>query len=386
MADTIFYEKNKKYNCRVHGIPYFRKTATIGGKRRSFYGDGEKDANKKIEEAKALAASGLNFDVRNAKFGEALHHWLYNVKRVDKRVKASTFSRYVNVYDVHIAPYPIASAILSGIDGLAMQAYLNDLNEKYGVNGPTIEQIAKILRMFFTWANDRGYTVKRPMKGITLPGKRVKGKQYRVETFTTEERAKILAYMRDSNYQYDTLITLAFATGMRQGELLALKWSDIEGDLIHIKRSTAMVNHVDKDGNASRYREVWDTKTENSVRDIPMLPATRKMLEEHRVRQLEYFLEKGIRSEYIFTTNEGELIDCSSLRKSYMRMLKRAGVPYRKFHAIRHTFATEAIRRGVPVKDLQMLLGHADITTTFIYVDPDENDKRNAITKMGAMM
>ena len=90
----VFYEKGKKYNCRVKGKPYFRTSITIDGKLRQIYGDGEKDANRKKEELKKLSASGINLDYQKANTGDVFKHWFYDIKRSDKDLKASTFTRY----------------------------------------------------------------------------------------------------------------------------------------------------------------------------------------------------------------------------------------------------------------------------------------------------
>jgi len=386
MDEKVFYEKGKKYNCYSHGKPYFRKTATINGKRHFFYGDGEKDADRKIEEAKRLSLQGLNYDNKDSKVGAVFSYWLFNVKRVDKNIKESSFARYECAVRNHVLPYPIAECKLSKLDSATMQAYISALYEEYGCSGPSIANTFKVWKMFASWAVDEGFCAKNPCRNISLPGKREKAKK-KIETFSLEERKALLLYIEESKYQYDTIIKLAFATGMRQGELLGLRWEDVGKDSINVARSTAVVTHIDKEGNRDRYREVWDTKTENSERVMPILPETAAMLQEHRAKQAQYFLKNRIISKgYVFTTDTGELIDATSFAKSYKRLLSRAGIPYRKFHTIRHTFATEAIRSGVDVKDLQMLMGHADIQTTYIYVQPNDESKRNAIEKLGKLL
>lgn len=374
----VFYEGGKKYNCRKKGKPYYRVTAVIDGAKKEFYGDGQKDAERKKAEAVALAAKGLNIDKKNAKVGPTFRRWLFDVKRVDRNVKASTFTRYESLFRLHIEPYPIAQITLYKLDSITLQGYLTALYED-GMTNATLASVIKEWKMFCAWATDEGYMTKNPCRNIVAPGKHERAPKT-IETFSAQERRRIVAYMKDSHYQYDTVILLGFATGMRLGELLGLKWTDIQGDMIHIARSTAMVTHVDKDGNRERYREVWDTKTENSVRDIPMLPSTIALLREHKKKQYEFF---GAQCEFVFTTESGAMVDHSSFRRSYQRMLERAGIPYRKFHAVRHTFATEAIRSGMNVKDLQMLMGHADIETTYIYVHANEESKRSAIAQMG---
>ena len=90
--------------------------------------------------------------------------------------------------------------------------------------------------------------------------------------------------------------------------------------------------------------------------------------------------------EYVFTTGAGTIICVSQLHNSFKRMLLNAGVTPRKFHAMRHTFATQALQRGVDVKDLQLIMGHANIQTTYGYIAVDMEAKRRAIERMGVMI
>lgn len=383
---TVFYLKGKKYNCIKNGKPYFRKTAVIGGKQRSFYGDGEKDAQRKIDEAKRLEQEGFDFDKRTVKVEEAFRHWLYDIKRFDKNIKASTFSTYDGRYRKFVKDSTLGRVTLSKLNSSTLQHYLTAMFEEGEATGSGITLFLSVFKQFCKWAVSEGFLAKNPCDNIVTPGKRDMASKS-IETFTDEERKQLLMYMEETSYQYDDLIKLAFATGMRKGELLALRWEDVGEDVIHVRRTTVMFGHVASDGSSEYKRAIWDTKTAAGMRDIPILPSTSKMLKELRHKQKLFCLKNGIpQSEYVFINQHGGLIAASNLDASYKRLLQRAKIPYKKFHAIRHTFATEAIRRGVPVKDLQMLMGHADIATTYIYVHATETTKRQAIELIGEMM
>ena len=383
---NVFYQKGKKYNCIKNGVPYYRKSVVIGGKQRSFYGDGEKDAQRKIDEAKALEQQGFDFDKKSAKVDEVFRHWLFDIKRIDRNIKPSTFSIYDGRYRRFIKGQPLGDATLSKLSTSQLQHLLTEAYEKDGVTGKGIQYFLSLFKQFCRWAIDEGYLTKSPCQNIIIPGERTKTKKT-VETFTEDERRKLLQYMAETNYQYDDLIRLAFATGMRKGELLALRWDDIEEDVIHVRRTKIEYPNTKADGSKEWSQEVWDTKTVAGTRDIPILPSIAEMLKALHHNQKLFCLRHGIsKSDYVFINSEGKLIPASNLDDSYKRLLKHAGIPYKKFHAIRHTFATEAIRRGVPVKDLQMLMGHTDISTTYIYVHATEETKRQAVELIGEMM
>lgn len=379
---NVFYQKGKKYNCTKNGIPYFRKTAVIGGKQRSFYGDGEKDALKKIEEAKELERQGFDFEKRNALVDDVFTYWLYDIKRIDKNVKPKTFITYEGLYRKHFSGYPIAELRIATLTSAAMQRHINNMYETEGKNGKTIQSAVRLMNQFCKWAIAEGYLVKNPCSNLILPGEHAKKRE--VETFSKEERSALLSYMDETGYGYDTLIKLAFATGMRQGELLALQWGDIVNGVLHVRRTLSYYKRVEE---GSHSLEFGTPKSISGDRCIPLLPSTQEMLRKHRLEQKKYMLANGLpQTEFVFTSSKGTPIIPTTLDRSYRSLLARAGVPYKKFHAIRHTFATEAIQRGVPVKDLQMLMGHADIATTYIYVHSTTETKRNAIELIGEMM
>lgn len=385
-SDKVFYVGRKKYNCMKGGKPYYRKTVTIGGKRYDFYGDGEKDCLNKITEAQQEAAVGLDLSKRDTKVSEAFDYWLYNVKRLDD-IKASTFTRYESIYRLHIKPYPLYNQPVRKLDSSTLQNYFTQLYEEQELTGSLIHNTAKVWKMFCEWAVGEGYIAKNPCKTVTLPGQRQLQKKAELEVFSPEEMDILSRYMTSSKYVFTVIVRLAFATGMRQGEILSLKWQDISEDRISIRRSTAVVTHIDKEGNRDTYREVWDTKTQNAVREIPILEETYNMLAEHRLNQKLFFEEQNASlPDYMFTSPSGELLDATNLNRSFKRLQERAGLTPRKFHAMRHTFATQALARGVDVKHLQLLMGHADITTTYGYVAVGIKDKADAIQKMGRMI
>lgn len=383
----VFYEnKGKKYNCRINGVPYFRKSKVINGKIRTFYGDGEKDCLAKIAEAENQEALGFNYDYKNSKIGQVFEYWLMNVKRVDKNLKASSFARYETSFRLHVKPYQICQTTLSKLTSAGLQQYINMLSEDEGLSGATIKECVKVWKMFLAWAVEEGYLIKNPTKNIVLPGKRDKGKK-KFDTFNADECRRILDQMNKEGYWYAAAIVLAFETGMRRGEILGLQWKDIKDGGIYVSRSTTITSHVEKDGSHNTYREIWDTKTVNSERFIPVKKELLDYLAEYKKERMDYYRAQGLGLPvYMITTKTGQLVDPSSFLKSYGRLLERAGVKYRKFHAIRHTFATEALRQGMNVKDLQMLMGHSDIETTLGYVHSDETSKRSAMEKMDSLI
>ena len=161
-----------------------------------------------------------------------------------------------------------------------------------------------------------------------------------MHTLPAEQLSAFLREAKESGV-YE-LYYLDLATGLRRGELLGLKWGDIDLKLgiIHVHRQVARVN--------GEVREV-PLKTKNAYRSIAISKEAVEMLKE---------MEKHKRSEYVFPSPTGGPISPDSVRHMLHRVLKRAGLPELRFHDLRHTFATLALQNGVDIKTVSGMLGH----------------------------
>jgi integrase len=143
-------------------------------------------------------------------------------------------------------------------------------------------------------------------------------------------------------------------TGLRQGELIALRWQDVDwpAGRLRVRR-----NYV---------RGEWGTpKSKRSSRAVPMIDRVARDLERH-FRQSAYQTDPDL----VFAHPEsGNALDASALRKRYGKALKAAGLRPVRFHDLRHTFGTRMAAAGVPMRTLQEWMGHRDVQTTMIYAD-----------------
>jgi integrase len=173
----------------------------------------------------------------------------------------------------------------------------------------------------------------------------------------------------------EALYVLAVMTGMRQGELLGLQWADVDGD---VGRLT--VRHTLQWSKGGAW-SLDEPKTGHSRRTIKLPPTALQALKAHKARQAEQWLAIGpawADHGLVFPNALGRPIEASNLLPcSYKRLLGRAGLPAIRFHDLRHSYATLALRNGVPVKVVSETLGHASITLTldtYSHVLPDMQD------------
>ncbi len=179
-----------------------------------------------------------------------------------------------------------------------------------------------------------------------------------VRTLSPEE-VKILLRAAKGD-RFEALYVLAVTTGMRQGELLGLKWRDLD-----LKKDTLRVRRTVRNG------DVNPPKSASSTRSVHLTGVATRALRGHRERNGEW--------EWVFPTQHGNPVSCQNLvNRSWRPLLKKAGLPRIPFHNIRHTCASLLLTQEVHPKLVQELLGHADITTTlntYSHVIPSLRDK-----------
>ncbi|MHC1681340.1 MAG: tyrosine-type recombinase/integrase [Clostridiaceae bacterium] len=359
------------YNCEKNGIKYFRLTAVINGTRKEFYGDGKKDAERKRDEAKAEANKGLNLDFKKTAFGIVFRSWLFDVEK--NKVSYSTFEKYEGIYRNYIVDTPLANMKFGIIKTMYIQKYYNELGEE-GKSPGVIENLNRLLRTFFNYAISHDLMLKNPClrSKITIPNARKEeipddNPDKDVVVFTDEEL--VLLKKALAGHKLEPLIMLNLGTGLRQGELLALEWSDIDLDKLEliVTKTVKRVKVMDANGNGSRRTIKKTPKSKKSVRKVPIPSKLIGLLLEHKNRQDKLKVVAG--SSYqdkniVFANDLGGYIVVKNLFNMYSRLLKKAGIEHKKFHSLRHTYATKLFERGIPLKTVSVLLGHSNIAIT----------------------
>lgn len=253
-----------------------------------------------------------------------------------------------------------------------------DLNSVFLVN--------KILKRFFEYAVSEGFVLKNPCKGIILPKKTIERQNVNeVDPFTDGE-IKLILENSDNNMRI--IFLMGICSGLRRGEILGLRLGDVDlqkGE-VSVNGSLKRTRIIENDGTYENVTIYEDPKTKNSFRKVPISDILNRELKKYINNIREKWLKLGLKldeNSYIFTTETCSIIDGTNLLRTWNRTLSRAGVRYRKFHNTRHTFATKLFEQGVPLKTVQMLLGHANISITsdtYIHVIPKQ--KEDAVNKL----
>ena len=258
-----------------------------------------------------------------------------------------------------------------------IQYLANDKKRLDGQDGKiaasTVKRYATVLRSIVGMAYKLEYIEEDIGRSRRLEFPKEETKE--VEVFTLEEVENILNALECEPWHIRAVIEVALFTGCRRGEIVGLKWADIdfENQRISVKRSIYKLS----DGKA-REKE---PKSKTSIRTISIPERLCKTLTEYRLQQNRHiaYLGDGWKNlDYVFTEEDGYVMNPQTPTKQFDHFLKRHGIRHLKFHGLRHTSATMLLANGCDIKTVSARLGHADITTTNIYVHALESTDRMA--------
>jgi integrase len=232
----------------------------------------------------------------------------------------------------------------------------------------TVRYAYSVLRIALGRALKQGKVIRNVATLIDPPRKA----RYEVQPLDAQQVREFLASVAED--RLGPLFTLAVATGMRQGELLALRWEDVD-----LEAGSLSVRHTLQVGT----RELAETKTERSRRRLPLAPPAIAALRRQRDAQKR----EGIVSGYVFTSSRGTPLDARNVIRDLHAALERAGLPHQRFHDLRHAYATLMLQDGEDLAVISKSLGHATIRTTAdTYAHLTDAMSKRAAQRMGAIL
>ncbi|MCJ7983792.1 site-specific integrase [Priestia sp. OVL9] len=294
-----------------------------------------------------------------------------------RRVRETTFDNYQRAVNVRILPI-LGHVGLTELNGPVCQKFFNHLVDE-GLSERYIEYIYTVLNGALEKAIDWDLLLKNPLRKVDIP----RGRRRKYVVWTKEELIRFLQFSKIENVHYSALFFVCGYTGLRRGEMLALKWQDInfEKGTLHVQR-----NLIYREGNFS----YGPLKTESSNRIIKLDDETLRVLSQHKKRQSELKLLYGPRysqEDLIFCREDGQPIYPRTMTTIFNRVIKKSEVPKIRFHDLRHTHATLLLEAGVSLKEVQERLGHSSIKMTGdIYAHVTDGMKENTSKKFSEYM
>src|SRR5918997_2139921 len=357
-AGTVYPRKNK--DGKIIG---YRGSYIVNGKRYYVSAKTKTETDQKLRQAMTDADRGLTFDAGGLTLGDYLDRWLNDSVR--DTVRDTTFERYEQIVRMHIKPalgrVKLKNLTPTHVRGL-YKATLQSLSPR------TVQYIHVTLHKALKQAVNDGLVPRNVTEAVKPPQVR----REEIHPLTPEQVNALLNAARGD--RLEALYMLAIHTGLRQGELLGLKWEDVnlEEGTLQMRRTLT----------TTKGGPVLSTpKTKGSRRSVRLTQSAVEALRRHLQQQLgeidmagSLWEENGL----IFASETGEPLERRSIVKyQFKKVLKCAGLPDKRFHDLRHTCATLLLGRNVNPKIVSEMLGHATIAITldtYSHVLPNMQD------------
>lgn len=350
----------------------------------------EKELNKVTVQFEERVKSGLESNNPRLTLAEFVPQYLAIKKGV---LAPYTYDKYAKTFDRLIIPQ-LGHLRLSDIKPIHIQNFIKKLSECECVyvfkNGEkkkqnktpsasTIKRYLAIVQSLLNQAVKLGIIPNNPAKAekLTIP----KAVTPKVEIFTKQEAAEMLEYLEQEPLQYQVLVQLAIMTGARKGELVALKFSDIDYETGRITIERAAIKLT---GEPIEIKPPKDFEV-RSVTVPKYLIEIIEQLRAEKALEAEKFGDQWIEGDWIFTQWNGEIMNPMTPTKWFKKFLEKNGLKHRKFHSLRHTSATLLLYGGASIKQVQGRLGHGDIETTnkyLHYIAEADSESANILQNM----
>lgn len=350
-----------------------RWTAAVSlenGRRRYLYGKTRQEVSGKLNKALHEKELGIPVPSERQTVEQFLRQWLDTIRPT---LEDSTFTRYEQYVRLHTVPH-IGKVRLARVTPQHLQRlYAQKLEE--GLSPTTVNHLHACIHRALAHAVQWELIARNVADQVDPP----KNAYYDAQPLTADEAKQLLAASRGE--RFEALYVIALTTGMRQGELLGLHWSEIDLDqgLLYVRKALKRGGFV-KDPKSSKHR-----------RAIILTPIGIDALRKHRVQQNEERLQVGPAWNdvgLVFANKIGSIVDTDNLRhRDFPRLLKKADLRRVRFHDLRHSTATLLLSLGIHPKIVQEILGHSNISVTMdVYSHALPTLQRDAMESLNKLL
>jgi len=340
---------------------------STGRKRKVVYGKTRAEVAQKIAKILNDHQKGLPVQTADTTLTAFLDDWLEQM--VEPTKSQSTHSTYRSMIETHIKP-AIGKHPLSKLNQQHVQAMLNKIDAS--------PSTAKLVRSIVRAALHQAMQWDLVGRNVAALTKSPKGEQFEGYALSPDEVRRVMAAVIGDDLE--ALYAIATSVGMRQAELLGLRWRDVDRDLgrINVRHQLKVIN---------RAPSFVELKTKQSRRAITMPPPVLAILRKHHTHQLERRLQAGGEwqdHDLVFSFTNGRPYRPDEIRKHWRVVKATAGIPAPvRFHDLRHSALTILATRGVAPRTLMGIAGHSTIAVTMqIYAHLDADSVRTSIDLM----
>lgn len=330
------------------------------------------DAQRRLTELLASLDKGVYTTPGRLTVTEHLHQWLDGY--VKTNCSQRTLDGYQAIIEHHLIP-ALGHVQLKQLQPPTIQGYYGKACER--LSARTVHHQHRVLSQSLKYAVRQGYLGRNPCELVDPPKPRNKV----MRTLTQTEVETLLDRVKDNRYY--PVIYAAISTGLRQAELLGLRWRDIDLSMMSISVSQTLYKR------RGIYQFI-EPKTSHSRRRVATTPKLTLFLKQYRIERENLYLELGqilSLDSLVFGTPEGKPFNPSVLSHDFGRMVKQIGLEGVRFHDLRHTFASLMLLRGAKPKVISEALGHASVSFTMdVYSHIMEGMQEDAMALLDAVL
>ena len=361
-----------------------RDPATGKLNRVFFYAKTRKEVAEKLTKALQERSRGAFVAPHKLTLGEWLDIWLWEYKK--PRLRPITFDSYELLVRRHLKP-ALGHIALRDLRPEHLQHFYNS-RRKQELSARTVRYFHTLLYGALTQA-EKNQLVGRNIATLVEPPRKERKEP---QTLTLQQVTNHLLPAIGADRLF-AAIFLAFGTGLRRGELLALRWQDVDlsAGVLHVKQTLVRIRNHNARGEEGRTQLVFqEPKTTLSRRTVPIPEECQTALQRHKARQAEEKLLLGPAYQehgLVFCRVDGKPIDPREFTRHFDQVLKRTGLPPIRLHDARHTFATLMLELGESPKTVQAMLGHSSVAITLdIYSHVSLELEKKAASRLNAAL
>lgn len=365
-GENIHKRKDGRWEARI-----ITKNNNFQTKYKSVYAHSYSELKNKLYE---INISKISSSSNKIKFEQVVTEWLSSIKHT---VKESTYSKYCITSEKHILPY-FRNSEVSNLCNRILQNFIiekaqkGNLNNSGGLSAKSVHDIYSVMLQIIKFAEKNNY-ISHFNTAIDLP----KVEEKFCAILSETDKHKLEQFIRKDTDLKKVGILLVMYTGIRIGELCALKWNDIdlENGFVSITKTLQRIKNTDQICSQKTKIIIDSPKSQKSVRKIP--------LQSFLIEILSGLKNNCSENAFLLTGSKTKFIEPRAYEKTYKNYLKECDIPNIKFHALRHTFATNAVEMNFDAKSLSEILGHSTVRFTLDrYVHPSDKTKRENMEKL----